>query len=205
MLPAGQTLIAVRHGETDWNAVARLQGTQDIPLNDRGRRQARANGRALAAWFDRTGTARNGFDYVASPLDRARETMALMRSELELPPDQYGIDAELRELTFGRWEGMTLKQVKAADPAGHAARKADRWGFVPPDGESYAMLADRVALWLADVDRDMVVATHGGVVRALLKLIRGDDPAEIASFPIHQDRFVVFRDGVAEWIAGIDA
>lgn len=197
-------MIAIRHGETDWNAVARLQGTQDIPLNDRGRRQAIANGRALAAWFARGELAPESFDFVASPLDRARETMALMRTELGLAPDDHKIDERLRELTFGRWEGMTLKEVKAVDAAGHAARKADRWGFVPPDGESYAMLADRIALWLDDVDRDMVIATHGGVVRALLKLISGQDPAEIAAFPIHQDRFVVFRDGVAEWIEGLD-
>ena len=205
MLPSGLTLIAVRHGETDWNAVARLQGTQDIPLNDRGRWQASANGRALANWFARSEIAPTAFDYLASPLDRARETMALVRGELDLPPAEHRIDDRLRELTFGRWEGMTLKEVKAADPAGHAARKADRWGFVPPGGESYAMLADRIALWLADVDRDMVVATHGGVVRALLKLICDRDPADIAAFPIHQDRFVVFRDGKAEWIEGVDA
>lgn len=204
MLAAGRTLIAIRHGETDWNAVARLQGTQDIPLNDRGRQQAIANGRALAAWFDRTGEAPETFDYAASPLGRARETMALIRAELGLAPDGHRIDDRLRELTFGRWEGMTLKEVKAVDAAGHAARKADRWEFVPPDGESYAMLADRIALWLDDVDRDMVIATHGGVVRALLKLISGRDPVEIAAFPIHQDRFVVFRDGSAEWIGGLD-
>src|SRR6478752_5939874 len=93
----------LRHGQTDWNAEWRLQGQQDIPLNDLGRRQAQENGlrlKALARSFD-------GYDFVASPLGRARETMELARAAAGLPPDAYRIEDRLKEICFGDWEGHT--------------------------------------------------------------------------------------------------
>src|ERR1700755_172250 len=94
----------IRHGETEWNADGRLQGVQDIPLNDLGRRQAAHARGILADLVARRERSAASRAFVASPLGRARSTMELMRGTLGLPPHDYAIDDRLREIGYGRWE-----------------------------------------------------------------------------------------------------
>ncbi|MEO1066982.1 MAG: histidine phosphatase family protein, partial [Pseudomonadota bacterium] len=82
----------IRHGQTDWNAEARFQGQQDIPLNDLGRDQARRNGTTLRDLIDPA-----DFDFVASPLSRTRDTMEIVRRAMGLDPMTYAMDERLRE------------------------------------------------------------------------------------------------------------
>jgi probable phosphoglycerate mutase len=194
-------IIFVRHGETAYNAENRLQGQRDIPLNARGRDQARAVGRTLrariGAEIDRLEAAGAFF---ASPLERARETMELLRAAMDLPPKRYRLDAALMELTFGDWEGLTWREVRTRDEAGVIARRADKWGFVPPGGESYAMLVERVRPWLASLAGDTLVVAHGGIARAFMTLLAGV-PGEVAArTPIHQGRALDFDGGRYGWI-----
>jgi probable phosphoglycerate mutase len=195
-------LIYVRHGETDWNRERRMQGQRDIPLNDKGRRQARVNGTRLKVWLDRQGIDTASFDFVASPLSRATETMELIRAALGLESTGYRLDDRLRELTFGAWEGYTLGELARVDPLAVERRKADRWGTVPPGGESYAMLRERVAPWYAELDRPTLTVAHGGVWRALRLIIAGEarEDDNATSLDVPQDRFCVIRDGVPEWM-----
>ena len=72
-----------RHGETERNALGRLQGTKDIPLNARGRAQAIQAGAILADLLRRDGRDKAALPYVSSPLGRARQTMELARGKLE--------------------------------------------------------------------------------------------------------------------------
>jgi probable phosphoglycerate mutase len=194
-------LIFVRHGETPYNAENRLQGQRDIPLGPRGRDQASAIGRTLRARIgdeiDRLDAA-DGF--VASPLLRTRETMELARGAMGLAPSRYRLDPALKELTFGDWEGLTWPEVKARDARGVAARHADKWDFVPPEGESYAMLARRMASWLKTLTADAFVVSHGGVARALMTLIAGVPGDVAADAPIVQGRAIVFENGAYGWI-----
>src|ERR1700682_2179085 len=132
------TIYYIRHGETAWNAQGRLQGVRDIPLNDLGRKQAAHSGAILADLFARDRRSEQSLAFVASPLDRARSTMTLVRGSLKLPPDAYAIDDRLREIGYGHWEGSTLAQMQASDPAVFARRQADKWMVPPPGGESYA-------------------------------------------------------------------
>src|SRR5467141_3956403 len=121
-------LYFMRHGETDWNAERRLQGQHDIPLNELGRVQAVNCGKVLRDLFARDGRDPDAFDYVASPLVRARETMELLRNALGLDAHRYRTDPRLAELSFGRWEGFTFAELKAQDPAtlALAAREHDK-------------------------------------------------------------------------------
>src|SRR3954465_10844498 len=102
----------IRHGETSGNAQGRLQGAQDIPLNDLGRKQAAHAGDILADLFARDGRDETSIAFVASPLGRARSTMELVRGTLGLPPAGYSLDDRLREIGYGQWEGSTLAQMQ---------------------------------------------------------------------------------------------
>jgi probable phosphoglycerate mutase len=187
-LRPGVTLYFVRHGETDWNVEARLQGQRDIPLNDFGRVQAEEAASRLRALVPRY----EDLDYVASPLSRTRETMERLRQAAGLHPGSYRVDARLRELSFGAWEGLTWKEVRARAPQAAAGRQRDKWNYVPPGGESYAMLAERVAPAVADLERDAVIVSHGGVARTLLALLGHASQGEAPIVDIWQGKILVF-------------
>jgi broad specificity phosphatase PhoE len=160
----------VRHGETDWNAERRLQGQLDIPLNDTGRRQSAQCGATLRGLIAARRKAPADFAFISSPLSRACETMEILRGVLGLPRKGYAIDPRLAELSFGRWEGLTYREVRALDGPALARRERDKWNFVTPLGESYAQLLIRVREWHASAEGDIIVAAHGGVARVLMVL-----------------------------------
>jgi broad specificity phosphatase PhoE len=197
MLKPGITLYFVRHGETDWNRAQRYQGQKDIPLNALGRSQAVGNGRTLAGAL---GVEAAAIDYVSSPLVRALETMELMRAELGLPAQGYRTDDRLREIHYGYWEGELWQELPAKDPQGFAAREADRWGWQPTGGESYRELSERVAAWLAEIERDVVVTAHGGIMRVLRGLVLGLQSAEIFRLDVPQDKVLVVEAGRTRWL-----
>lgn len=195
---SGPTVYFVRHGETDWNAEARLQGQADTDLNDNGRAQASANGRTLARLIPDPAA----FDFVSSPMLRTRETMERLRAAMGLSPSGYRTDPRLVEVNFGDWQGRTFAELEAVDPGCFARRQADKWTFVPPgDGaESYAQLAERVRPWLDGANGDAVCVTHGGVMRAVFMLTGTLEPNEAAVLSIPQDRVLRFSGRVLEWV-----
>jgi probable phosphoglycerate mutase len=145
------TLLLVRHGETDWNAEGRLQGHTDRPLNDFGRRQAKELAERLAG---------DGADAIyASDLSRAKETAAIVGERLGLT---VVIDPDLREKSWGTWEGLT----------------GDERVHVELVGESTLEHQERV---MAAVDRivrrhpgeRVVVVTHGGSLRRIQAVLNG--------------------------------
>jgi broad specificity phosphatase PhoE len=185
------TIYFIRHGETSWNAEGRLQGVQDIALNELGRRQAAHAGRILADLCGRD-TARLVF--VASPLVRARATMELVRAELGLPPGGYALDDRLREIGYGTWEGSTLKQAQAADPALYARRLVEKWTVSAPGGESYVEVQARMTDWYHAVNSDTVAVAHGGTARALMVALGFETPASAADLTIEQGAVYVFGE-----------
>ena len=193
-------LIHIRHGQTDWNLAGRLQGSKDIPLNEVGRGQALRNGRTLAAFLAETGRSPAEFRYVASPLGRARMTMEIVCGALGLDPAGYTVEPALAEVSFGDYEGYTYEDIRSIDPAAHAAIRADKWHYLPPRGESYVMLQDRVGRWLDTVGPDTVVVSHGGVYRVLKALMLGTFDPHLAEIFVPQDMISVWRNGAENWI-----
>jgi probable phosphoglycerate mutase len=189
------TLYLLRHGETDWNREQRFQGQTDIPLNDLGRSQARHNGTTLKKVL---GDAK-GYRFVASPLSRTRETMEIARRAMELEPSAYDTDARLIEVAFGQWEAQTLPDLERQQPQAIAERDADKWNHVPPGGESYAMLAERVAAFLDDNTMPAVIVAHGGVIRAFRHFFEPGE-ADIVTAPVPQDRVYCVRSGRGAWL-----
>lgn len=141
----------VRHGATDWSDAGRLNGWSDVPLNDRGRVQARLLRRQLAR-RELTGVW-------SSDLTRATETAQLAVGE-PVP------DPRLRELDFGSLEGRRWEECPAE---GREALVAFD-GFGAPQGESVGELRSRVLEFVEALhDGEHLVFTHGGVIRLLLR------------------------------------
>jgi broad specificity phosphatase PhoE len=137
------TLLLVRHGETDWNAVGRLQGHTDRPLSDYGRRQARQLAEELVD---------EELDAIyASDLARARETAEIAGERLGLP---VVLDADLREKDWGTWEGLT-------------AVERDRVEFVGESTEAHQQRMLRALRRIAERHPGgrVLVVTHGGSMR----------------------------------------
>ena len=185
----------IRHGETSWNALGRLQGVQDIALNDLGRRQAAQAGNILGDLFARDGREQSSLDFVASPLIRARSTMELVRGELKLPQTDYVLDDRLREIGYGKWEGSTLPEMQVADPDLYAKRQTEKWTVSPPGGESYVEVQARMQDWYASLRGDTVAVAHGGTARALMVALGIETPLSAADLTIEQGAVYVFRDG----------
>jgi broad specificity phosphatase PhoE len=190
----------IRHGQTEWNALGRLQGAQDIPLNALGRRQSADAGRILADLFKRHGQNASTIDFVASPLGRARQTMDLVRGTLELPLAGYAIDDRLREIGYGEWEGSTLAEMQAKDPDLFARRQIEKWTVAPPGGESYVSVQARMTEWYGELKADTVAVAHGGTLRALMVALGLETPQSAADLPIEQGVVYVFSDsGLAKY------
>ncbi|QQN66022.1 histidine phosphatase family protein [Bradyrhizobium diazoefficiens] len=192
------TIYYLRHGETEWNALGRLQGTKDIPLNARGCGQAVQAGGILADLLRRDGKDKTALSYVSSPLGRARQTMELARGRLELPVADYVLDDRLREIGYGVWEGLTLAESEANDPDIYARRLADKWTVAPAGAETYADVQVRVRAWYDELRTDTVAVAHGGTCRALMVSLGLETPASAAELYIEQGAVYVFRDGRLE-------
>jgi broad specificity phosphatase PhoE len=189
------TIYYIRHGQTEWNALGRLQGVQDIPLNELGRTQSVHAGHILADLFGRDGEDASSIGFVASPLGRARQTMELVRGVLGLLLAGYAIDDRLREIGYGEWEGSTLAEMQAKDPDLFARRQIEKWTVAPPAGETYVSVQARMADWYRGLTGDTVVAAHGGTLRALMVTLGLETPESAADLPIEQGVVYVFRDG----------
>lgn len=160
-------VFVVRHGQTDWNAQGRLQGSSDVPLNEAGRDQARAAASSL--WPALQGDP----VFVSSTLSRAVETTRIIAAGRQV---EHHRDARLCERRYGQWEGLHAHERAARFPDDHAAWKA---GFEPDfDGyENHATVAARALSaaheWVARVPEDLVLVAHGSSGRMLLLAMLG--------------------------------
>jgi broad specificity phosphatase PhoE len=182
-------LVFVRHGETDWNREFRFQGQRDIPLNERGRRQAARNGHAVAGIL-----AASEWKLISSPLIRSVETMRILLEAAGQGGQTFDTDPALVEVRYGDWEGLTLTEIAERFPNESRARDADKWGYVPANGESYAILSERVAGWLETLNRPTFVVAHGGVLRALFHLLAGLPAHDAPHLAVPQDRVILFTE-----------
>lgn len=170
-------LYLVRHGETDWNAARRIQGSTDIPLNDIGRSQAARTADLLAG---RT------FDAVlSSPLSRAAETADIIAARLGLA-EPLRIPAMV-ERRYGAAEGLDYRTIDTLYPPGTSV----------PGRESRGKVAARALRALLEIARDHVgqrlcVVTHGGVIRAVLNAI-GPGEQQFHGVPITNGSIHSFR------------
>jgi broad specificity phosphatase PhoE len=148
-------LVLIRHGPTEWNALHRLQGHTDVPLSAEGRER-------VQSWT--LPSTLLGYDWLSSPLTRALETATLLYGKT--PP----IDARLKEMSWGRWEGYTVHDLRAE--LGEAMRENEMRAldFQPPEGESPRQVLARMRPLLRELAlrrRPVVAVTHRGVMRPI--------------------------------------
>jgi len=165
-------IFLVRHGEVDANVEYRFLGRRDDPLNDTGRRQAQL----LSSLFVDSPVAA----VVSSPLQRTRMTAEAITVAAGV---ELRLDSGLRELDFGRWEGLTRSEIRDLGPA--QADLLSKWDHDPscaaPDGESLVELQAR-AVAFADTlleeswDAPVVVVSHMGPIKTLLCAALGLSP-----------------------------
>jgi probable phosphoglycerate mutase len=192
------TVYFIRHGQTEWNAAGRFQGSQDIPLNALGHEQAVRSGELLAGILKDNAHDPAHLPFVSSPLGRARSTMERVRGALDMAPHGYELDDRLREIGYGHWEGSTLAEMEQSHPELFATRQADKWGVPPPGGESYASVAIRVRDWYDSLLQDTVAVSHGGTCRALMVALDIETAVRAVDIFIEQGVVYVFRDGRVE-------
>ncbi|WP_182548892.1 histidine phosphatase family protein [Phyllobacterium myrsinacearum] len=187
-----------RHGETDWNVSERIQGQEDVDINARGQLQAERNGDLLKSLIGNGA----GFDFVASPLRRTRDTMERIRTRMGVDPRGYRTDARLMEVNFGEWQGYMMEDIETQSPELVAARGKDKWNFVPPGptAESYATLAKRIGSWLSEVCGPTVCVTHGGCMRTIFQMVENLDGHDAANLSITQDKILRLEKGSLTWM-----
>lgn len=193
-------LYFVRHGQTDWNKDQRFQGQRDIPLNEHGRAQADQNGLNLRALLEQTSVDPNSLDWFCSPLGRTRETMDRVRNgfDEELPKVQF--DERLVEISFGDFEGILLSEIERDHPQSFAARNKSKWDHLPPNGENYAMLVDRLVSFKNEqMTKPSVIVAHGGVARAFRHVLTGLCGPELDQWAPEQDKIMRFQNGELEF------
>ena len=179
-----KTIYFVRHGQTEWNAAARMQGQQDSDLNDVGRRQAEDHGRLLA---------RVGVDALyVSPLNRARQTLAIVQRFVSL---DACADARIKEWDCGLWSGQLRADVRKRWPKEWAALEADPYHYRGPGCENYPDMIARarpfVEELLASAERRIAVISHGMIGRVMVGTLMDFGESDMLAFK--QPNHVVYR------------
>jgi len=162
-------LYLVRHGATELTAEDRFSGAIGVDLSDEGRAQVQCLAGRLAG--ERISTV------YCSPLSRTVETATILARPHALPLLQRD---GLREISHGRWEGLTRQDVEARFPDEYAAWEADPFTFAPEDGESgVAVLARALPvireIVVAHAGENVLVVSHKATLRLLLSSLLGFD------------------------------
>ena len=155
-------VIFIRHGQTEWNVAGRYQGQSDVQLTAEGRRQAEQ----LAADFPV-----DTVDAVyASDLQRAMVTAETIAQKFGLP-----VQAEpaFREVSFGKWEGLTYQQIVAEWEEGMTNFLQHPDILEIPGGETFPAVQKRATDKLQELvkkhdGQTIVVVAHGAVLRTVL-------------------------------------
>ncbi len=179
-----QNLYFVRHGQTEWNAIRRMQGQWNSNLNDLGRGHADTNGQLLA---------RLDIDAMyVSPLDRTRQTADIINQYLGLTPVY---DDRIMEWHCGDWSGEMYADIPRKWPELWQQRQADHYYFRPPNGENYPDMFERAKPFvdelLATNHKNIAIISHGMIGKVMFSYLMGYEPAHVLA--IAQDNDWVYK------------
>lgn len=194
-----KTVYFVRHGETEYNQEKRLQGWCDSPLSERGKQQVHQVAKTLAQ-FD----IQHAF---VSPLGRAQQTVEIIQSYLDFNKENL---PELREVSFGDFEGNTLPELDIKFPGMWEARMDDKWNYRPPGGEANKDALPRAhevikRIEALNSDRALMIVAHFAINRIILSLLAGIEPEETVRINVPHCTIYRAQQQNGEWqISHID-
>ena len=180
-------LILIRHGRTGFSG--RYIGSKDVPLSNEGRAQIEALGSRITIFNEDT--------LIASPMLRCRESCTIL-----FPKQTVEFKKELSEIDFGRWEGLTFDEIVSKDK--DLVKEWADWSqdFSFPDGENVGQFINRVQQAGEEINSlpedNVIVVTHGGVIRALICYFLKLDPSEYLLFNVQKGRYAtldLFSEG----------
>ena len=162
-------LLLVRHGATVLSAEDRFAGSTDVELSDEGRAQAKGLAQRLED--------ENLAAVYCSPMKRTVETATLAVAPHAIVPET--VDG-LREISHGRWEGMTRAEVEEAFSQEYAAWEADPFTFAPQGGESGLNVLARSLPVIREIvvrheGEAVLVVSHKATIRLLISSLLGFD------------------------------
>lgn len=162
-------LYIIRHGETEWNVSGRMQGSTDIPLNEKGIRLAQVTAEGLKdVSFDLA---------ITSPLERAKQTAEIILAGRDVPVLE---DWRIAEINLGSWEGLGCRPRNCQIPQDRLNDfYQNPFQFLPPEGgETITQVCARTKAFFDEVtanpqwqDKTILIATHGCACRALLNSV----------------------------------
>ena len=163
-------MYVIRHGETEWNRLLKLQGRTDIPLNDNGINMAHKASEGLKNV--------NFTRIITSPLSRAVETANIIKRDRDIP---VIIDDRIIEIGFGANEGCEYDKNKPDQYPELARFFREPDVYVPArGGETIEQLKNRTAEFLRDImarygstDEVILLSVHGAVIRGIMSYIKG--------------------------------
>jgi probable phosphoglycerate mutase len=175
----------IRHGETDWNVIKRIQGQTDLPLNETGRAQA------LAMAFN---AGHHDFSAIySSDLERARETAKMLAERRGL---EVRAMPQLRERHYGIFQGITAGEGAQRYPEAYAHYMARDYEYDFSTGESMCSFAERIGAAMEELNRHhggqiIAVVTHAGVLDIVYRKATGR--------PLHTPRDFVIPNCALNW------
>jgi len=162
-------VLLVRHGATKLTSEDRFSGAEGVDLSDEGREQLRG----LATRLESTEVAA----IYSSPYSRALESAAILAAPRKLTPIQK---PGLQEISHGRWEGLSRREVEQRFPGEYKAWESDPFTFAPEGGESGVAVLARALPVLREIvvshlDQCVLVVSHKATLRILISSLLGFD------------------------------
>ena len=168
-------LFFVRHGQTEWNAIRRMQGQMNSDLSELGKSQAHAHGKFLSTL---------DIEYlVASPLDRTCQTAAIINQYLNL---NIKYDDRIKEWDCGDWSGEIWNELREKWPEEFRAWQADPYYYHGPNGENYPDMIERTEPFLSELKQlplqRIAIVSHGVIGRVMVGYLLGFSAEQAISF-----------------------
>jgi len=156
-------IILIRHGETKWNLEGRFQGRLDSPLTERGELQARENGIKLKKYIKDY----ENIKIFSSPLGRAKNTAFIISDVLGVEKETIIFDNRIIEFNYGIFEGKVREKMLKTEE--FKKREANKWSYIIKNGESYAIVQNRVKDFLNSIkdEEKVIIIAHEMVNRTI--------------------------------------
>lgn len=172
----------IRHARTEWNRQKRIQGQTDNPLCHEGVTEAQGWGESLV----RNSTTTRWDRIVTSPLLRARQTAEALNASLQIP---ISTDERLREQHWGKWEGYTIKELRARTYGEVEKQEARGWEFTPTGGEPRSAVRDRMfaaltALVTTYSGEHLLLVTHLSCIKCVVHTLLEQQGIPVSPDPL---------------------